>query len=75
MVKTHKAGPATQTETGGPEAGSAGGASTEAATAAAQENRPEALQQYLNRYCREPATHGDYLERIGIKRLLALYEY
>src|SRR5215510_13339886 len=40
----------------------------EAATAAAQENRPEALEQYLTRYCREPATLGEYLERIGIKR-------
>jgi glutaconate CoA-transferase subunit A len=47
----------------------------EAATAAAQENRPEALVRYLNHYCREPATHGDYLERVGIKRLLELYEY
>ncbi len=47
----------------------------EAATAAAQENRPEALEQYLIRYCQEPATLGDYLERIGIKRLLELYEY
>jgi len=47
----------------------------EAATAAAQENRPEALQQYLARYCREPVTNGDYLERVGLKRLLALYEY
>jgi len=42
---------------------------------AAQENRPEPLTQYLNHYCREPATLGDYLERIGIKRLLELYEY
>jgi len=47
----------------------------EAATAAAQENRPEALAYYLTHYCREPATHGDYLERVGIKRLLELYEY
>jgi len=47
----------------------------EAATAAAQENRPEALAYYLAHYCREPATHGDYLERVGIKRLLELYEY
>jgi glutaconate CoA-transferase, subunit A len=46
-----------------------------AATAAAQENRPEALVDYLTHYCREPATHGDYLERVGIKRLLSLYEY
>lgn len=47
----------------------------EAATAAAQEDRPEKLTHYLTYYCREPATHGDYLERVGIKRLLALYEY
>ena len=26
-------------------------------------------------YCHEPASHGDYLERVGIKTLLALYEY
>jgi glutaconate CoA-transferase subunit A len=47
----------------------------EAATAAAQHNRPEALTEYLNHYCREPASLGDYLERVGIKRLLSLYEY
>jgi len=47
----------------------------EASAAAAQENRPEALTQYLNTYCREPTTLGDYLERVGIKRLLELYEY
>ena len=34
-----------------------------------------ALEHYFARYCREPATHGDYLERIGIKRLLQLNEY
>src|SRR5258707_1592025 len=34
-----------------------------------------ALAAYLDRYCREPATLGDYLERIGIRRLLALHEY
>jgi len=47
----------------------------EASATAAQENRPEALTQYLNTYCREPTTLGDYLERVGIKRLLELYEY
>lgn len=46
----------------------------EAATAA-QTGKPEALHQYLTHYCREPETHGDYLERVGIKRLLGLYEY
>jgi len=34
-----------------------------------------ALEHYLKNYCREPASHGDYLERVGIKQLLALYEY
>jgi glutaconate CoA-transferase subunit A len=35
----------------------------------------KALQEYLDRYCRGPATHADYLEIIGIKRLLTLFEY
>jgi glutaconate CoA-transferase subunit A len=35
----------------------------------------EALRAYLDRYCRIPATHADYLEQIGIKPLLALHEY
>lgn len=47
----------------------------EAATAAAQQNEPAALAHYLNHYCREPTSLGDYLERIGIKQLLSLYEY
>lgn len=47
----------------------------QAATAAAQKNDPVALQHFLSHYCQEPETHGDYLERIGIKRLLSLYEY
>lgn len=34
-----------------------------------------ALEGFLTYYCREPASHGDYLERIGIKRLLGLHEY
>ncbi|MGH7931531.1 MAG: CoA transferase subunit A [Candidatus Binataceae bacterium] len=34
-----------------------------------------ALTAWLERYCRHPATHADYLEQIGIKRLLSLYEY
>lgn len=33
------------------------------------------LEAFLDTYCREPATHADYLETIGIKRLLALHEY
>jgi glutaconate CoA-transferase subunit A len=34
-----------------------------------------ALNHYFDHYCRDPGTHGDYLERIGIKRLLQLNEY
>jgi glutaconate CoA-transferase, subunit A len=34
-----------------------------------------ALDGWLDRYCRKPATHADYLELIGIKRLLELHEY
>jgi len=46
-----------------------------AATAAAERQAPEALQRFLDYYCREPASHADYLERVGLKRLLALHEY
>ena len=41
----------------------------------AAEQEGAALERFLNHYCCEPASHGDYLERIGIKRLLGLYEY
>ena len=34
-----------------------------------------ALDGWLDRYCRKPATNADYIELIGIKRLLALHEY
>jgi glutaconate CoA-transferase, subunit A len=37
--------------------------------------RAEQMTQYLDRYCRRPATHADYLEQIGTKRLLSLHEY
>ena len=46
----------------------------DASTAAAKGDL-EALQAYFARYCREPATHADYLEQIGIRRLLELHEY
>jgi len=46
----------------------------DAAITAARGNA-QALEHYLNRYCREPVSHGDYLERIGVKRLLSLNEY
>ena len=46
----------------------------QAANDAARGDR-KALDAYLDRFCRNPATHADYLELIGIKRLLALHEY
>jgi glutaconate CoA-transferase subunit A len=33
------------------------------------------LEAFLDHYCREPATHADYLARIGFQRLFDLYEY
>ena len=45
------------------------------ASTAAAKGDPEALQAYFARYYREPATHADYLEQIGIRRLLELHEY
>ena len=47
----------------------------EAATAAAQHDDRTALDEFLRHYCHEPETHGDYLERVGVKRLISLYEY
>jgi len=47
----------------------------DAANAAARGEDGAPLDEYLERYCREPATHADYLERIGIRRLLSLNEY
>src|ERR1700730_6409828 len=35
----------------------------------------DAMAAYIDRYCRRPVTHADYLEEIGIKRLLSLHEY
>ena len=45
------------------------------ASTAAAKGDPAALRAYFARYCREPATHADYLEQIGIRRLLELHEY
>ena len=45
------------------------------ASTAAAKGDPAALAAYFARYCREPATHADYLEQIGIRRLLELHEY
>ena len=41
----------------------------------AAEHDGAALEDFLTLYCRRPSSHGDYLELIGIKRLLTLYEY
>jgi glutaconate CoA-transferase, subunit A len=46
-----------------------------AATAAAERDDTAALGHFLVHWCREPVTHADYLERVGIKRLLGLHEY
>lgn len=45
------------------------------ASTAAAKGDPAALHAYFVRYCRGPATHADYLEQIGIRRLLELHEY
>ncbi len=45
------------------------------ASTAAAKGDPAALDAYFARYCREPATHADYLEQVGIRRLLELHEY
>jgi len=45
-----------------------------AAAVEAAEGRGETLERHLARYWREPATHLDYLERVGLRRLLALDE-
>ena len=37
--------------------------------------KSDSMEEYLARYCRRPLTHADYLEEIGIKRLLSLHEY
>jgi len=37
--------------------------------------KSDTMAAYLDRYCRCPPTHADYLEEIGIKRLLSLHEY
>jgi glutaconate CoA-transferase subunit A len=42
----------------------------EAATA----SDDSALTRYLDEYCRTPATHAEYLERVGMPRLLGLDE-
>ncbi|MDH3678790.1 MAG: hypothetical protein OEV40_02445 [Acidimicrobiia bacterium] len=47
----------------------------DAASRAAFDDDRSALAAWLERYCVEPESHGDYLERVGVKRLISLYEY
>jgi glutaconate CoA-transferase subunit A len=46
-----------------------------AATAWAKEGNRAPLEQYLDTYVHGPADHVAYLERVGLRRLLALSEY
>lgn len=46
-----------------------------AATAWAKNGDRTALDAYLQRFAREPADHVEYLERVGLRRLLSLDEY
>lgn len=45
------------------------------AAQAARSGERAALEAFLDHYCRAPADHVAYLERIGLARLLALHEY
>lgn len=46
-----------------------------AANVYAKDNDRGPLDDYINKYIYEPETHVDYLERIGIRRLIGLFEY
>ena len=46
-----------------------------AAATAAAAGDPGSLDEFLRTYCREPESHVDYLERIGIRALVSLNEY
>ena len=46
-------------------------AAAEAATPADRSR----LDAFIEHWCLQPATHAEYLERVGIQRLLALHEY
>jgi glutaconate CoA-transferase subunit A len=47
----------------------------EAATAYVKKGDKSLFEDYIEKYILGPQTHGDYLEKIGIKRLISLYEY
>lgn len=46
-----------------------------AGNAYAKDGDRKPFEQYLKKYILDPATHEDYLEVVGIKRLLKLHEY
>ena len=46
-----------------------------AAADAATDTDRSRLDAFLAHWCLEPATHAEYLERVGMQRLLALHEY
>ena len=46
-----------------------------AGNAYAKKGDRKPFEQYLKKYILDPATHEDYLEVVGIKRLLKLHEY
>jgi glutaconate CoA-transferase subunit A len=45
-----------------------------AATARLKDGNRGPLDEYLRKYVMEPATHAEYLTRIGFERILSLYE-
>lgn len=45
------------------------------ATRAAEHGEHAALARWIDHWCREPAAHVEYLERVGLRRLLTLHEY
>jgi len=47
----------------------------EAANVYAKDNDRGPLEEYIDKYIYGPETHADYLELIGIRRLIGLYEY
>lgn len=47
----------------------------EAGKAWARHSNRAPLEAYIDRYIRQPATHIDYLERIGLRHLMSLTEY
>jgi glutaconate CoA-transferase subunit A len=46
-----------------------------AANSYVREKNQAPFESYLKRFVLEPENHADYLERVGIKKLLSLYEF